>query len=217
MEERKLDARESMELISRMIQNTRNRLENHAGRPFLVWGYTTVGIALLNYWFNIAGCHPAWCFTWFLIPIIGCLLMRLFPDKKPTEPRTEIDRIVGKVWLVSSLSLIPIFLFSLFHGLSYRHSLFELITLVMATATATTGMIVRSKIYIVAGLTCMALSVLFPLYDYFLKKIATSVGIEITAGLLNNEILIFAGVFFIMMVVPGHIINYQSHKRCSRN
>ena len=49
MEERKLDARESMELISRMIQNTRNRLENHAGRPFLVWGYTTVGIALLNY------------------------------------------------------------------------------------------------------------------------------------------------------------------------
>ena len=54
MEERKLDARESMELISRMIQNTRNRLENHAGRPFLVWGYTTVGIALLNYWFNIA-------------------------------------------------------------------------------------------------------------------------------------------------------------------
>ena len=195
MEERKLDTRESMELISRMIQNTRNRLENHAGRPFLVWGYTTVGIALLNYWFNIAGCHPAWCFTWFLIPIIGCLLMRLFPDKKPTEPRTEIDRIVGKVWLVSSLSLIPIFLFSLFHGLSYRHSLFELITLVMATATATTGMIVRSKIYIVA----------------------TSDGIEITAGLLNNEILIFAGVFFIMMVVPGHIINYQSHKRCSRN
>ena len=197
MEERKLDTRESMELISRMIQNTRNRLENHAGRPFLVWGYTTVGIALLNYWFNIAGCHPAWCFTWFLIPIIGCLLMRLFPDKKPTEPRTEMDRIVGKV--------------------SYRHSLFELITLVMATATATTGMIVRSKIYIVAGLTCMALSVLFPLYDYFLKKIATSDGIEITAGLLNNEILIFAGVFFIMMVVPGHIINYQSHKRCSRN
>ena len=183
MEERKLDARESMELISRMIQNTRNRLENHAGRPFLVWGYTTVGIALLNYWFNIAGCHPAWCFTWFLIPIIGCLLMQLIPDKKPTEPRTEIDRIVGKVWLVSSLSLIPIFLFSLFHGLSYRHSLFELITLVMATATATTGMIVRSKIYIVTGLTCMALSVLFPLYDYFLKKIATSDGIEITAGL----------------------------------
>ena len=43
----------------------------------------------------------------------------------------------------------------------------------------------------------MALSVLFPLYDYFLKKIATSDGIEITAGLLNNEILIFAGVFFI--------------------
>ena len=147
MEERKLDARESMELISRMIQNTRNRLENHAGRPFLVWGYTTVGIALLNYWFNIAGCHPAWCFTWFLIPIIGCLLMRLFPDKKPTEPRTEIDRIVGKVWLVSSLSLIPIFLFSLFHGLSYRHSLFErTIIPVVAVAVAITSVMSSKRL-----------------------------------------------------------------------
>ena len=63
MEERKLDTRESMELISRMIQNTRNRLENHAGRPFLVWGYTTVGIALLNYWFNIPpGASPGFSF-----------------------------------------------------------------------------------------------------------------------------------------------------------
>mgnify|MGYP001534804673 FL=1 len=44
MEERKLDARESMELISRMIQNTRNRLENHAGRPFLVWGLSLIHI-----------------------------------------------------------------------------------------------------------------------------------------------------------------------------
>ena len=68
MEERKLDARESMELISRMIQNTRNRLENHAGRPFLVWGYTTVGIALLNYWFNIADAIPPGASPGFSFP-----------------------------------------------------------------------------------------------------------------------------------------------------
>ena len=83
-----------MELISRMIQNTRNRLENHAGRPFLVWGYTTVGIALLNYWFNIAGCHPAWNFTWFLIPIIGCLLMRLFPHGDRPHRRQSLVSIL---------------------------------------------------------------------------------------------------------------------------
>ena len=44
MEERKLDAQESIELITRMIRNTRRRLATNAGRPFLVWGYTTVAL-----------------------------------------------------------------------------------------------------------------------------------------------------------------------------
>lgn len=38
MEEKQLDARESIELITRMIRNTRQRLERNAGRPFLIWG-----------------------------------------------------------------------------------------------------------------------------------------------------------------------------------
>ena len=82
MEEKKLDAQESIELITRMIRNTRQRLERHSGRPFLIWGYTTVAVSLLNYSLNIAGADPAWSLSWFLIPVLGILLMRLFPEKK---------------------------------------------------------------------------------------------------------------------------------------
>ena len=81
MEEKQLEARESIELISRMIQNTRTRLERNAGRPFLIWGYTTVGISLLNYGFAITGVNSAWSLTWFLIPVIGCLLTWLFHER----------------------------------------------------------------------------------------------------------------------------------------
>ena len=97
MEEKKLDAQESIELITRMIRNTRQRLERHSGRPFLIWGYTTVAVSLLNYSLNIAGADPAWSLSWFLIPVLGILLMRLFPEKKSSEPRTEIDRIVNSL------------------------------------------------------------------------------------------------------------------------
>ena len=55
MEEKRLDAQESIELITRMIRNTRRRLERHSGRPYLVWGYTTVVISLLNYTLNVVG------------------------------------------------------------------------------------------------------------------------------------------------------------------
>lgn len=223
MEEKRLDAQQSMELISRMIQNTRVRLERNAGRPFLIWGYTTVGIALLNYWFKVSGANPTWSLTWFLIPVIGYLLTLLFPDKKSTEPRTEIDRIVGQIWLVVSLSIIPIFVFCIFHGLSYRMGPCGIITLVMAIGTAITGLVVRSKIYTAAGFTGMVLSTLFPLYDYYLGRTisrpesAALLQDGQCACLLYGEILIFAAIFFIMMVIPGHIISYQSRKRCSKN
>ena len=86
MEEKRLDAAESLELIGRMIRNTRQRLERHSGRPFLIWGYTTVGISLLNYALNLTGADPNWSLSWFLIPVLGYTLMRLFPEKAAHRP-----------------------------------------------------------------------------------------------------------------------------------
>ena len=50
MEERKLNEKESLELITRMIQNTKDRMAENSGTPFLLWGYVTVIISLLV-WF----------------------------------------------------------------------------------------------------------------------------------------------------------------------
>ncbi len=208
MEEKRLDAQESIELITRMIRNTRRRLERHSGRPYLVWGYTTVVISLLNYTLNVVGAAPEWSFTWFLIPVLGFVLIRLFPEKKSTEPRTEIDRIVNSLWLVCTLSLIPIFILCLFHGWSYRPSLFALITLVMSIGSTATGLIVRSRIYTTAGLLGMVGTAAIALWDYYLKQLPDPQLID--SRMLNNEILIFAVVFLVMMVIPGHIINYRT-------
>lgn len=208
MEEKRLDAQESIELITRMIRNTRRRLERHSGRPYLVWGYTTVVISLLNYTLNVVGAAPEWSLTWFLIPVLGFVLMRLFPEKKSTEPRTEIDRIVNSLWLVCTLSLIPIFILCLFHGWSYRPSLFALITLVMSIGSTATGLIVRSRIYTTAGLLGMVGTAAIALWDYYLNQLPDPQRID--SCMLNNEILIFAVVFLVMMVIPGHIINYQT-------
>ena len=46
MENKKLNEKESLELISQMIQNTRTRVEKDGGTPFLIWGYGTVIISL---------------------------------------------------------------------------------------------------------------------------------------------------------------------------
>ena len=46
MEERPLSEKESLELITRMIKNTHQKLEEGNGIPFLVWGYTSVIVSL---------------------------------------------------------------------------------------------------------------------------------------------------------------------------
>ena len=43
MEDKKLNEKESLELITQMIQNTRRNLDTGSGNMFLVWGYECIG------------------------------------------------------------------------------------------------------------------------------------------------------------------------------
>ena len=45
MEDRKLSEKESLELISRMIQETQESKARYEAYPLLIWGYTTIVIS----------------------------------------------------------------------------------------------------------------------------------------------------------------------------
>lgn len=49
MEEKKLNEQESLALITSMINDTRERLAENSGRPFLIWGYTSIAVSILEY------------------------------------------------------------------------------------------------------------------------------------------------------------------------
>ena len=49
MEDKKLNEKESLELITQMIQNTRQNLDTGSGNMFLVWGYVSVLVTCLLY------------------------------------------------------------------------------------------------------------------------------------------------------------------------
>lgn len=64
MEERKLNEKESLELIAQMIQNTKNRLETNCGMPFLFWGYTTLFVSLLVWFLVVTTGNYYWQYTY---------------------------------------------------------------------------------------------------------------------------------------------------------
>lgn len=47
MEDRKLNEKESLELITQMIRNTRWNLDAGSGNMFLLWGYVCVLLTLV--------------------------------------------------------------------------------------------------------------------------------------------------------------------------
>ena len=65
MEERKLNEKESLELIAQMIQNTKNRLETNCGMPFLFWGYTTLFVSLLIWFLVVTTRNYYWQYLFF--------------------------------------------------------------------------------------------------------------------------------------------------------
>ncbi len=185
MEERQLNEKESLELIARMIQNTQRKMEKGNGMPFLVWGYTTVLVSLLVWYFlSITGDYRMH-FLWFLILVIGGPVTFFLTRKYEKGVRTYVDRVVGYVWLVLGLAG---FMMSITAMFIWNLPILFIIILLMGSGTAITGLIIRFLPIAIAGFTGIVLS----LACLFIQG--------------TGQILVFAAVFLVMMVIPGHIL-----------
>lgn len=192
MEEKILNPEQSMELIARMIQNTRRRMERNAGLPFIVMGYLTAAVSLAIWYGFSHGGNYNWNYLWFVIPLVGLSfgLGRWYRHDRMKETTTYIDRIMGYIWLTFGavgflLSMLSIFV---------RLPIFFIIVLLMGLGTALTGLVIRFTPCTVAGI--FSALVLAPLC-LFVQGV--------------DQCLIFAATFIVMMVIPGHILNYRSN------
>lgn len=186
MEDKKLNEKESLELITQMIQNTKSKIVKNAGMPFLIWGYMTTIISLIVWYLLKETGNYYWQFLWFLLPTVAFPAMLLSQRKQQKMTKTYIDRVVGYVWTVFGLGG---FVFSCVSAFCWSLPALFIILLLMGMGTALTGMIVNLRVVTIGG-TLGALSSLGCLYvDRF------------------EQILVFAFAFVFMMIIPGHYMN----------
>ncbi|MEZ5006308.1 MAG: hypothetical protein R2738_10435 [Bacteroides graminisolvens] len=194
MEDKVLTEKESLDLISQMIRNTRSRLEDNSGIPFLIWGYTTVIVAVIVWSLVTTSGNYLWHWLWFAIPVFGGTLW-LLHNKKQLNNRsrviTFVDRAISHVWMVFGIAS---FMISIISFLTYIPILF-IVSLTMGMATAITGLIIRFKPIIFSGF----IGILFSPLCVIVRD--------------TSSILIFAAIFVLMMVIPGHMLNYTAKRR----
>ena len=195
MENNKFNEKDSLELITRMIQNTQNRIAEKPGQHFMFWGYLTI-VVTIAVWCTLIFTNDAqWNLLWLAIPVIGWPANYIMGRnaKKTQLVTTYIDKIINYVWTIFGL-LTWTFMIMLMMN-SFENVLFVVLQLISASVILT-GLIARFKILIVTGSIVM------------LTSIAT---IFITD--FNYQMFNFILSFVIMMVIPGHILNYRGRNQ----
>lgn len=192
MEEKTINEQESLEIISKMIANTREKVKKNAGLPFLTWGYTTVIVSLVIWYLISKTGDYHWHFLWFAIIALGWPLSMFTRKKERSGFTTYIDRVVGKIWLVFATGVI---LCSIMAFFVIRMPILFLVLLLISMAVSLTGFIIKFNFAVGFGIF----------------GILASFSFLFIGG--TTQILLFAAIFFIMMVIPGHILNYLTKKK----
>ncbi len=98
MEERKLNEKESLELIAQMIQNSKKNLQVGRGNQFILWGWLGAITSLVVMGMLMLTNNPMWNWVWFAIPLIGwpVMMWQLKKEEKPVI--TFIDKVMKAVW-----------------------------------------------------------------------------------------------------------------------
>lgn len=205
MEDKQLNALESIRLIEQTLRRSSQRLESKSIRPLLLWGYITVAVALLVYCL-LPELGSKAHFLWALIPTIGYPLTFAWGHKRDKEriPRAFVERFISTLWLVLGLSLsffttlLGVHASQMTLGLFSPMLILYIVILTMSIGMLITGICLRIGAYkwgAIVGYTYLALSLFFSRPD------------------TSNNILIFALVVFFMMCLPGHYLHYKSRKQ----
>ena len=200
--------KESLEIITKMIERTKVRYSLGDGNILLMWGYLIVVVSLLVWGLLWLTRNNACNWCWFLIPLVGGIATPLMAKKKH-EAGAAIsysDRIISRLWTAVGLSFLLLTIFCLFftYALSVDCWIAMLVYCLIVTPAAemVNGIVLKEASMQWGGAIALVIG-LFTLC-------CVTGGIVLYASWFMPLFII---AFIVMMIIPGHIIN----RKASRN
>ncbi len=191
--EKNFTTEESLDLISRMIINTRQNFNNGGGAMFLIWGYTTIAVTIaVTALFLLTHSNAVW-WLWCALPVVGGVLTLMHHRKHITGVRSHLDRVVNYVWVVTALAAFACMAFTYISAAVAEKPLIDILFtmgLIMSIATALTGILIKFTPVIAGGFIGMVISFAIPVF-----------------GGTIWQMPIFAALFLFAQVIPGHMLN----------
>lgn len=199
--------KESIKIISEMIERSKQRIKLEDGKVLLIWGYTTVIVALLVAAVLMATNHPAANWLWFLIWIVAGTWTAKIDSKTKEESlvTTHIDYVTRIMWSVVGISsIVAVFIclgFMLFAGKDCWSLMLIWAMTAVGFAVAVQGALVKEKSLVYGGVVGMICGLV----------IAGAVisGVELCAGWMMPLTIV---AFTFILIIPGHVLNAKARR-----
>jgi len=189
MNEHNLTPEESLLLISRTIEETKQRFQEN-GHILILWGCVTFSVFFLQYFFSIVGLYKKFDIIWtcILFPL-GAVYTFIYvrgKEKKNQIPKNILGRILGTIgWLVGMNIMILGFVF----GDHLGNALAPIFIILLAIMIIMTGVSIKFKPLIIGGilLNLIGFGTFLVSRDYhgFSMMLGSVVGFIIPGILLN--------------------------------
>ena len=203
MEERKLNEKESLELIAQMIQNSKKNLQVGRGNQFILWGWLGAITSLVVMGMLMLTNNPMWNWLWFAIPIIGWPVM-MWQMKKETKPVvTFTDKVLKSVWIsIGGIGMTGLLLLAF-----YAKNMMLMLPgacILMAIGVFITGAIFDDRSLQIRTFSALLLIMMASCHIVFMKDDFYWYYITFSLG------------FIVMLVMPGYHLNKEAKKHVQR-
>lgn len=204
MEDKKMTERESLELITSMIQRTRERYIGD-GNIMLMWGYLSIAVAALVWIMLLKTHNPAWNWLWFAIGVIGGIATPIMSKKSEQKigVKSYSDKITSQIWTVVGISALVATLFCLVFSLMGMHNvwrmMFAFALIIVPMGEISQGIVVKEKSFVFGGAIGLCIGI------FTVCCIAGDVALGASWFLP-----LYLIAFICMMIIPGHIINRKA-------
>lgn len=201
MENKELNEKESLELITRMIQNSKKNLELGSGNIFLLWGYLSLVMSVLVLLLVWQTGYMKWNWLWFAIPLVGFPLQAYLKKKTKLLVRTYTDKVIAEVWgIIGLFTAVAVLVYG--GDAHMTKFIMPIIVLGSGIGVAISGSIINDKWMRYSGMISFFLGV-FAFRD--------STGVTVYEGFYNDYIT-FIICIVLMFIIPGHRLTREARR-----
>ena len=205
MNNQNFSEKESLELISQMIRQSKKNMEVGSGNILLYYGYPALALSILVYFLVYLTHHPAWASLWLLMFVPFFLLKWMGKRSKP-QVVTHIDKAIDSVWSIVGwmflLTVAAVLAVGYTIGSCHLSLMLPLSLLYTGIGISITGVMLNFRLMIYTPILA------------FLGAIYMLVSLVAGSPSADWWNLLFGASVVAMMVIPGHIQNLKVKEPC---